>query len=150
MRPSDEIFSQSVPAGSKRRRFLKFGVLYSGILFLIVASVFVFFGLACARPTGALYRAATSAGPPAWKMDVDVCWGDNNFWLVPSDYVVRDGKLYLRIQTQRSLGILIASQDEWDAARISAFRLAHPELEGYWPDASRSDGGVMWLRAKSP
>lgn len=63
------------------------------------------------------------------------------------DYVVRDGKLYLRVRVVHFTPILTGLSDtNWDEARIRAFRARHPELEEYWPDPKRPDGGVRWLR----
>jgi len=62
------------------------------------------------------------------------------------DHVVHDGKLYLRVQTTRSaLLITWVGGDRWDLAKVKQFRQEHPELERYWPDRTRDDGGVTWL-----
>lgn len=63
------------------------------------------------------------------------------------DYVVHDGKLYLRVQTTRPSNWLVTyvGFDRWDVAKVKQFREDHPELETYWPDRTREDGGVTWL-----
>jgi hypothetical protein len=121
------------------------------VALVTATSIVILFGLSCARPVAVMYRAVTSGGPPAWKEGRDICWGDEKFLLVPPDYIIRDGNLYLRIQSQMNLVILMGvSDDEWDDDRVGTFRQAHPDLEAYWPDRSRPDGGVKWLRVKSP
>lgn len=63
------------------------------------------------------------------------------------DHVVDNGKLYLRVQTTRPTAFLVTwvGGDRWDLARVKQFRRDHPELESYWPDPNREDGGLTWL-----
>lgn len=65
-----------------------------------------------------------------------------------SDHIVLNGKMYLRVQTTRPSGLVVTyvDFDRWDAAKVQEFRADHPELEPYWPEPSRADGGVTWLR----
>jgi hypothetical protein len=74
-------------------------------------------------------RWPKTSGEQEW-----VC--DDFFNLWPPDYVVRDGRLYLRVQTVRHSPLLVSfvSFGHWDAQKIEKLRRAHPELERYWPD----------------
>ena len=131
-------------------RSLKRGMLAGWFLLLTAVGLVVFFGLSCARPVSVEYRSVESDVLPVREDGKDLRWGDDSFLLVPPEYLIRDGSLYLRIQSQRNLIVLMGvSVDDWDADRIHAFRRAHPDLEKYWPDLDRPDGGVKWLRPKS-
>jgi hypothetical protein len=75
-------------------------------------------------------------------------------WLALSvpDYQVRDGKLYLLVQVTRPsmLVVTTVSFGDWDPEKVQLFRQKHPELEPFWPDRERPDGGVQWLRPAGP
>jgi hypothetical protein len=104
--------------------------------------VFAAFALFCPLSATSSYKAATANGPPS---AADQTTQQALFF--PPDHVVRDGKLFLRVQTTRSTSLVITylGGDRWDVARVKQFRQDHPELETYWPDRTQEDGGVTWL-----
>ena len=59
-------------------------------------------------------------------------------------HLVSEGRLYLVVQRERQSLLLVmgVETETWDVARIRTFRAAHPDLEPYWPDPSREDGGI--------
>ena len=63
-------------------------------------------------------------------------------------YAIYDERLYLSCQSTRYAVILttFVSFTEWNASSIGDFRRDHPDLERFWPDPSRLDGGVAWVR----
>jgi hypothetical protein len=127
-------------ADDRPRRRLLFKVaaivLFASPICLLVGSG-VYIWCWCVHTT---YRAVTDGGN-----DHVSTLGETA--LVPPDHLVRDGKLYLRVQIDRNLVLLNGvSADTWDEPRIVAFRTAHPDLEDHWPDAERPDGGVTWVR----
>jgi len=64
------------------------------------------------------------------------------------DHIIRNGKLYLRIQSTRPSIVLVTTVDhvKWDPKLIAEYRSEHPQLESLWPDATKDNGGVLWLR----
>lgn len=62
------------------------------------------------------------------------------------DHIVRDGRLYLRVQSTRPAFVLVTFVDhvQWDRERMMAYRSQHPETQTLWPDiaaeTAESDG----------
>jgi hypothetical protein len=98
-------------------------------------------------PANAVYCAVTDparAWPGVQDEYVTPCESATRFW---PDHLVRDGKLYLKVQEVRYNFLLpFVSFGDWDAEKVGAFRRLHPELDGYWPAPGLPDGGVTWLR----
>ena len=62
-------------------------------------------------------------------------------------FLIKDDKLYLETQRTRLSRLIVTyvSSKEWTDREISEFRSKHPELEKYWPDPKKPNGGVLWL-----
>jgi hypothetical protein len=97
------------------------------------------------------YCAVTDSAT-SWGSVADTFTTEEVLALSVPDHVVRDGKLYLKVQVTRPSMLLVTfvGFGDWDAERIRVFRQQHPELEMYWPDKERPDGGVKWLRSRTP
>lgn len=62
------------------------------------------------------------------------------------DHVVRDVRLYLKVQTAWYIPVAdLVRFTSWDAKGVEEFRRRHPELEGCWPSPERPGGGVPWI-----
>ena len=74
-------------------------------------------------------------------------WGDAKYlrahsWSCDEDHLVRNGRLYLRVQsTQNTMLCVFVDAPGWDAARVTSYRREHPELEALWPEHQ-----ITWLR----
>ncbi len=113
-------------------------IMLSGLLVLV---------LLCFLGPSVTYCAVTEP-VDSWHRAKD-CWTSSDFFTIwPSDYVVRDGRLYLRVQTiwHSPFVVSFGGSGEWDVRGIEEFRRAHPELEGYWPDPGQAGGGVRWAK----
>lgn len=112
-----------------------------------VACLALCFAASFCSNVGTTY-AAVNDPAVIWGSVADKLYTRNQFALCVPDHLVRDGKLYLKVQVERP-GLILAtavSFGNWDAAKVSRFRSEHPELESYWPDPERAGGGVTWLR----
>ena len=124
-------------------------LLYKLVLAAIVALVFLF----CIpeTPAGRAYRDAASpaklSGDALMTPGLVIDYTDPGVEAHPL-FAIRNGRLYLECQSTRHALVLttFVSFTEWTASSIVAFRRTHPELEGLWPNSSRPDGGVAWLR----
>jgi hypothetical protein len=101
--------------------------------YLFVFAAFLF----CPTSATSSYQAVGSAADQTTQQGI---------FFTP-DHVVHNGKLYLRVQTTRPTTWLITyvGGDRWDLAKVKQFRQDHPELDTYFPDRTRDDGGVTWL-----
>jgi hypothetical protein len=62
------------------------------------------------------------------------------------DYVVRDERLYLKVQSAWYVPVAdMVGFTYWDANSVEKFRSRHPELESYWPSPEQPGGGVRWI-----
>ena len=111
---------------------------YIAILFLLLVSLtFV--------PTGReveVYRAVLS--PTALKIGEHVVTRQADDAALPTNFLVQDGKLYLKFQSVRSslLMVTYATDVEWNQEKVKALRSEHPELDALW---DKGPSGVYWL-----
>ena len=63
------------------------------------------------------------------------------------EFIIHGGNLYLKIQGTRSALVLvtIVSRYDWTLAKLKTFRAQHPELERYFPDSTKPNGGIAWI-----
>jgi hypothetical protein len=108
----------------------------------IIGLLFAGMALPTGKPDSALYVAAKSQA----RHD-DQLWGSRLPQRPTGDFLVQDGKLYLRVQTiyHHFLDDTV-SKTEWTPDRLSTLLRKHPDLAAYLPDAQRSDGGIEWLK----
>jgi hypothetical protein len=108
----------------------------------------------CLMPPGSPPNVTyCSVSDPAnsWHRAKDICTTYKHWPLWPPDHLVREGRLYLRVQTLWCTELFDAlHQTPWDANKIESFRRSHQDLERYWPSAEEPGGGVSWAGAKSP
>ncbi|PTY02644.1 hypothetical protein DB346_08855 [Verrucomicrobia bacterium LW23] len=81
------------------------------------------------------------------------CVDRNVLWIVDTRsselYVIRHGKLYLRIASRApSTAVQWAWPYTWTPARLKALEEEHPEVKGLWPDPAAENRGVWWLEDK--
>lgn len=91
-----------------------------------------------AQPVGYLYIVTNTVRRPAP-------------WLGKApDYFVENGELYLRNRTTQYALLLVTinSRGISSESDIQSFRRDHPELESYWPEPEKQDGGVAWTRER--
>jgi hypothetical protein len=119
-----------------------FAALVGLLVLLVVPFVPVFPGPVTYRSVAD--PAMPGALPDEWTNSNQPLFGDS------SEYIVRDGRLYLRVQALRFAAVLVTGvqSTRWDEEKIVAFRSTHPELEKYWSDKEKPDGGVRWLSEK--
>jgi hypothetical protein len=69
-------------------------------------------------------------------------------WLGNEDHLVREDRLFLRVQSTCHALLLVTYVDapRWNGVGVANYRAAHPELEKLWPNPGLADGGVRWLR----
>ena len=91
-----------------------------------------------------------AVGDPSdsWVSARDQVTTDHTFAISVPEYQVKDSKLYLKVQVTRPSPLIVTfvSLAHWDAEKVRVFRIDHPELESFWPDKERVDGGVQWLK----
>jgi len=97
-------------------------------------------------PTGSPDSPLFSAAKGSSRFDDEV-WGSRLPEHPTGDFLIRDGKLYLRIQTihHRFIDDTV-SIPEWTPQKLSELLHDHPELASYLPDSARPDGGIAWLK----
>lgn len=63
------------------------------------------------------------------------------------DFIVHDNKLYLKVQGVRQvMGLVTAVRSyEWSPEKLARLRAEHTELEPYFPDATKPNGGIAWI-----
>jgi hypothetical protein len=62
------------------------------------------------------------------------------------DFMIREGRLYLRRQTVRhGLVATSVSHGDWTIQKLREFRRRNLELEVFWPDPAALNGGVAWI-----
>lgn len=68
-----------------------------------------------------------------------------------NDFLIRDGKLYLKIQGTRSALVLTTflSRYDWTISKFKKLRVEHPEIERYLPDSTKENGGIVWIPNES-
>ena len=94
------------------------------------------------KPGTALYAAAKS--PTRFS---DELWGSRLPDHPTGDFLIHNGKLYLKVQTIYHHFIDDSvSMIEWTPERLSALLRDHPDLAPYVPDSTRPDGGIAWLK----
>jgi hypothetical protein len=117
----------------------------------LVACMVFFCGLNYCVFVDTLYCSVTDTDR-TWHLVEDRFTSTDLVAMFVPEYKVRDGKLYLKVQTTRPSMLLVTFVDfgDWDAEKVQKLRRNHPEFESYWPDRARHDGGVRWLRDLSP
>ena len=62
------------------------------------------------------------------------------------DFIIRHGKLYLKVQGTRSALVLVTllSRYDWTASKLKKLRVEHPEIERYLPEPTKNNGGIAW------
>jgi hypothetical protein len=115
-------------------------VVLAGVLSLLLGSMLA----------GGVYRNVTycAVTDPAdsWHRAEDTWALCDRSPLGAPDHVVRDGRLYLKVQTAWYIPVAdLGRFTYWDASHVEEFRRRHPELEGCWPSPERPGGGVRWI-----
>jgi hypothetical protein len=69
-----------------------------------------------------------------------------------ADYVIHDGRLFLKYQETRSAVLLVTGGRfiQWTPEKLQELRAGHPEVEHYLPDPSKADGGIPWFEKWVP
>jgi hypothetical protein len=94
------------------------------------------------KPGTVLYVAARSPS----RFD-DELWSSRLPEHPTGDFLLHDGKLYLKVQTIYHHFIdNTVSRTEWTPVRLSALLREHPDLAAYFPDSGKPDGGIAWLK----
>jgi len=83
-------------------------------------------------------------------------WGDvprNQYiwtksWLsVDDDYVVHEGRLFLRVQSTRpSIVTIWLDEPRWDTSAITDLIKTHRDLRARLPNPDAANGGIEWIR----
>ncbi len=94
------------------------------------------------KPSAALYVAVKSTSP----FD-DHLWSYDLPEHQTGDFLLSGGKLYLKVETvhHHFVDDSVAFTG-WTPERLSALLRNHPDLTPYFPDSSRADGGITWLK----
>ena len=109
-----------------------------GLAALLIAGLM----LPTGKPGTALYVAAKSTTP----FD-DHLWGSSLPEHPTGDFLLSGGKLYLKVEIvyHHFIDDSVAFTG-WTPERLSALLRNHPDLAPLFPDSSRSDEGVVWLK----
>jgi hypothetical protein len=97
-------------------------------------------------PTGSPDSTLFSAAKGATRSD-DVVWDLRLHEHSKGDFLIRDGRLYLRIQTIHHHFIDdTVSRIAWTPQKLAELLHDHPEIASYLPDSGKPDGGIAWLQ----
>jgi len=98
-------------------------------------------------PRSILFVSVSDAASD-WRFATDEVFREVDSTSVP-EFIILEGKLLLNIQTTHPTLLLVTTVrfHDWGAENIQRLRDEHPELESYWPDPEREDGGVRWSQS---
>lgn len=66
---------------------------------------------------------------------------------IPSDYILHEGHLFLRMQSIRSTSIVVQGESpKWSIEKIEKLVSENPELIPYLPDKDASNKGIVWIK----
>ena len=89
-----------------------------------------------------IYRAVIS--PALLKIGEHVVTRQAEDGVSTTDFLIQDGKLYLKFQSVRSslLMMTYVTDVEWNQERVKTIRSKHPELDPLW---DKGTSGVYWI-----
>ncbi|NQD38704.1 hypothetical protein HPT27_16900 [Permianibacter sp. IMCC34836] len=89
-----------------------------------------------------VYRAVLS--PTSLKIGEHVVTRQADDAVSTTDFLIQDGKLYLKFQSVRSslLMVTYVTDVKWNQERVKTIRNEHPELEALW---DKGTSGVYWV-----
>jgi hypothetical protein len=121
----------------------RFAIVFTIGAVSVVALLIAGLTLPTGKPGTVLYYAAKSTFP---LRAMDMVWSSNLPEHPTGDFLLHDGRLYLKVQTIYHHFIDDGvSFTHWTPERLSALLREHPELAPYFPDSGKPDGGIAWL-----